>query len=77
MINHCPRNLWNGVRMLSDFPIWEKAIEIGDKLFDIADKLERKRLYRFAEQVRAAGLSISNNISEGSGSFSKKEFAIF
>ncbi len=57
--------------------MWEKAIEIGDKLFDIADKLERKRLYRFAEQVRAAGLSISNNISEGSGSFSKKEFAIF
>ena len=57
--------------------IWKKAIEIGDKLLDIADELERKRMYRFAEQVRAAGLSISNNISEGSGSFSNKEFAQF
>ena len=60
-----------------DLEIWKKAIEIGDKLFDIADKLERKRMYRFAEQVRAAGLSISNNISEGSGSFSNREFGHF
>ena len=57
--------------------IWKKAIEIGDKLLDIADELERKKLYRFAEQVRGAGLSISNNIAEGSGSNSNKEFANF
>ncbi len=44
-----------------DLEIWKKAIEIGDKLFDIADDLEKKKLYRFAEQVRGAGLSISNN----------------
>jgi four helix bundle protein len=58
-----------------DLEIWKKAIEIGNKLFDIADDLERKKLFRFAEQVRAAGLSMSNNISEGSGSFSDREFA--
>jgi len=57
--------------------IWKKAIEIGDKLFDIADDLEKKKLYLFAEQVRGAGLSMSNNIAEGSGSHSKKEFAQF
>ncbi len=45
--------------------IWKEAIELGDKLFDIADELEAKRLYRFAEQVRGAGLSVSNNIAEG------------
>lgn len=60
-----------------DFEIWKKATEIGDKLLDIADELEKKRLYRFAEQVRGASLSISNNIAEGSGSFSKKEFEKF
>jgi len=60
-----------------DLEIWKKAIEIGDKLFDIAHELEKRKLYRFAEQVRGAGLSISNNISEGSGSYSKKEFAHF
>ena len=57
--------------------IWKKAIEIGNKLLDIADDLEKKKLFRFAEQVRGASLSISNNISEGSGSSSKKEFANF
>jgi len=60
-----------------DLEIWKKAIEIGNKLFDIADDLESKKLFRFAEQVRAAGLSMSNNISEGSGSFSDREFARF
>ena len=60
-----------------DLEIWKKAVEIGNKLFDIADRLEEKKLYRFAEQVRAAGLSMSNNISEGSGSRSRKEFSQF
>jgi four helix bundle protein len=60
-----------------DLEIWKKAVEIGDRLFDIADELEKRKLYRFAEQLRGAGLSISNNISEGSGSFSDKEFAQF
>jgi len=57
--------------------IWQMAIELGDKLFDIADQLEQKHLYRFAEQVRGAGMSMSNNIAEGSGWSSDKEFARF
>jgi len=60
-----------------DMDIWKKAIEIGDRLFDIGDDLDAKRRYRFAEQVRGAGLSISNNIAEGSGSFSDKDFGHF
>jgi four helix bundle protein len=60
-----------------DLKIWQLSIEIADQLFDIADELEKKRLYRFAEQLRGAGMSMSNNISEGSGSTSKKEFIQF
>ncbi len=60
-----------------DLEIWKMAIELGDKLFDIADILEQKHLYRFAEQVRGAGMSMSNNIAEGSGWPSDKEFARF
>ena len=60
-----------------DLEIWKKAVEIGNKLFDIAERLDKKRLYRFAEQLRAAGLSMSNNIAEGSGSTSAKEFIQF
>ena len=57
--------------------IWQLAIEIADELFDLADELEKKKLYRFAEQLRGAGMSMSNNIAEGSGSTSKKEFRQF
>ena len=60
-----------------DLEIWREAIEIGNILFDIADELEEKKLFRFAEQLRGAGMSISNNIAEGSGSSSKAEFRNF
>ena len=60
-----------------DLEIWKEAIEIGNLLFDVADKLEEKKLFRFAEQLRGAGMSMSNNIAEGSGSHSKAEFRNF
>ena len=60
-----------------DLRIWQLAIEIADELFDFADALDQKRLHRFAEQLRGAGMSMSNNIAEGSGSSSKKEFRQF
>ena len=44
-----------------DLEVWQLAIEIADDLFDIADDLEKRKLYRFAEQLRAAGMSVSNN----------------
>src|SRR4030066_733838 len=57
--------------------IWKDSIEISDILFDYADEADKKRLFKFAEQLRSATISISNNIAEGSGSFSDKEFASF
>ena len=60
-----------------DLRIWQLEIEIADELFDKADDLEQKRSYRFAEQLRGAGMSMSNNIAVGSGSSSKKEFRQF
>ena len=60
-----------------DMEIWQLAVEIGNRLLDIADDLERRKLYRFADQMRGAALSMSNNIAEGAGSGSNKEFAQF
>ena len=60
-----------------DLEIWQEAVDIADRLFDLAEKLERKKLYRFAEQLRGSALSMSNNIAEGSGSNSKREFLRF
>jgi len=43
----------------------------------LADTLDKRRFYRYAEQLRAAGLSFTNNIAEGSGSTHAQEFKQF
>ncbi|MBC8215223.1 MAG: four helix bundle protein [Candidatus Marinimicrobia bacterium] len=57
--------------------IWKRASKISMPLFQIADKLEKEKKFRFAEQLRGATLSITNNIAEGSGSTSSKDFQNF
>ncbi len=47
-----------------DLEIWQLAIDVADKLFNIADMLEKRRLYRFAEQLRSAGISTANVMIE-------------
>ena len=47
--------------------IWQLAKNLAVKLHRLAEELDRKRLYRYAEQLRSAGLSLTNNIAEGSG----------
>lgn len=57
--------------------IWKLSISVNDELMDIADQLEENKKFRIAEQLRGASLSISNNIAEGSGSYSSKDFSNF
>ena len=60
-----------------DLEIWQLAKELAVKLHTLAEELDRRRLYRYAEQLRAAGLSLTNNIAEGSGSLHIQEFRQF
>ena len=57
--------------------VWQRAEDLAFTLSVASDALADKHLYRFAEQLRAAALSISNNIAEGSGSNSTSEFRSF
>src|SRR5438128_11632544 len=60
-----------------DLQIWNNACYLAVDFHRIADGLDRRRLYLYAEQLRAAGLSLPNNIAEGSGSTHKQEFVQF
>lgn len=60
-----------------ELEIWKPAAAFSPQMFQLADRLETRRLFRFAEQLRGATLSITNNIAEGSGSVSKIDFANF
>src|SRR5213083_3070456 len=57
-----------------DLDIWQLAAELAVKFHRLAAKLDEARFYRYADQLRGAGLSLSNNIAEGSGSHHTKEF---
>lgn len=53
--------------------VWQKAIELADKLVKIADGLPQKYQYSFADQLRRAALSIPSNIAEGNGRRTQKD----
>ena len=46
-----------------DLEIWQLACELAIKFHRLAEELEQRRFYRYAEQLRAAGFSLSNNIA--------------
>lgn len=58
-----------------DLEIWQLAKILAAQFHKLAESLDKQRLYRYAEQLRAAGLSLTNNIAEGSGSAHPQEFS--
>jgi four helix bundle protein len=60
-----------------DLEIWKRGAAISGGLLKLADYLEEKKLFRFADQLRGATLSITNNIAEESGSSSDTDYANF
>lgn len=58
--------------------VWQKSIDFAIYVVDLVDTLETDRKhYRLIEQLEAAVTSISMNIAEGKGRFTKKDYAHF
>jgi four helix bundle protein len=57
--------------------VYKNALKISGDIFILVEELQKNKLYVFADQLSRACLSITNNIAEGSGSNSNKEFAYF
>lgn len=53
--------------------IWKEAIQLAMLLFEIGDEMQEQQLWRFADQIRGVGMSISNNICESTGTNMLKE----
>ena len=60
-----------------DLEIWQLAVDMAVDFHKVAGGLSARRFYRYGEQLRAAGLSLPNNIAEGSGSIHRREFRQF
>ncbi len=48
-----------------DLPVWQHAIEIGVRIYELVDSEKVLKDYRAKDQLIGAAISISNNISEG------------
>ena len=58
-----------------DLDVWNKAVDFAVKVIDIVDSINTSRKhFRLLEQIEASSASISANLAEGKGRFSKKEF---
>ena len=57
--------------------IWKLSLDYADKLYDIARNFPTEERYALSDQLRRAAVSISNNIAEGSGSATNKNFCSF
>lgn len=53
--------------------VYQKALDFIHKIFEIYKKLPREFQYAIGDNLIRAGMSISNNLAEGSGKKFKKE----
>jgi len=60
-----------------DLKVWEKAHLITLKIYKITKGFPKEEIYGITSQLRRSAVSIPANIAEGSGKFSKPDFANF
>ncbi|UCF94523.1 MAG: four helix bundle protein [Desulfobacterales bacterium] len=55
--------------------VWNKAVDFAVRVIETVENITADRKhYRLIEQIESSSTSISMNIAEGKGRFSKKEF---
>ena len=53
------------VKDYKELKVWQKGIEIVDKVYTLTEKLPKEELYGLTLQMRKASVSIPSNIAEG------------
>ena len=48
-------------------PVWQKRMELAERIFVITETLPRKEDYGLTSQIRRSALSVPGNIAEGFG----------
>jgi four helix bundle protein len=68
----------NSILAFKDLVVWQKAIQFTNDVIELSENLNTNgKHYRLIEQIESAASSVPQNIAEGKGRFSKKEFAHF
>ncbi|MBN2183352.1 MAG: four helix bundle protein [Sedimentisphaerales bacterium] len=62
------------IKDYKDLKVWQKGIEIVDKVYTLTAKFPKEELYGLTLQMRKASVSIPSNISEGFAREHTKEY---
>ena len=65
---------WQNYRQLH---VWNKAMQLTDAVYDLAETLPKSETFALSAQLRRAAVSVPSNIAEGSGRSSDREFKQF
>ena len=57
--------------------IWKMSLDYADKLYDVANSFPSEERFALSDQLKRAAVSVSNNIAEGSGSATNRNFSSF
>ena len=57
--------------------VYQRSLELADRMYEASKSFPREERFGITSQLRAAALSIAQNIAEGSGRHSKKDFGHF
>ncbi len=60
-----------------DLPVWQKAIELVEQVYDLTEAPELKCSHSLRDQMERASISVSNNIAEGFERGTTKELLAF
>ncbi len=65
------------IKSYKDLLIWQKGIEITEKVYSITNDFPTEELFSLTNQVKRASVSIPSNIAEGFGRNSTKSYLNF
>jgi len=65
------------VKDYKDLIVWQKGIEIVDKIYSMTNSFPKDELYGLVSQMRKAAVSIPSNIAEGFARQHNKEYKQF
>jgi four helix bundle protein len=65
------------VKDYKELKVWQKGIDIVDKIYSITEKFPKDEMYSLVVQMRRAAVSVPSNIAEGFNRKHTKEYTQF
>ncbi len=65
------------ITRFEDLSCWQKSRELLNYVFDLCEKEKLSKDFGTKDQIRRASVSVMNNIAEGFGRYSNKQFTNF